>query len=63
MPNKNQTFTMLEGDDYNTVRQQANKTNAATRRADSYYKDNNLEIHEVVPMKFGGSPTDTRIGT
>lgn len=58
MPNQNQTFVMLEGQDYNSARDQANKVNAATRRSDSYYSDNNLEIHEVVPVKFGGSPTD-----
>jgi hypothetical protein len=48
---------ILEGDEYDAARKLANKTNQAIRRANpEYFKG--LEIHEIQPIKFGGSPTD-----
>jgi hypothetical protein len=49
-------FRMLEGEEYLTARTIANKTNAAIHRAAPYLKS--LQIHEITPVKFGGSPTD-----
>ncbi|WP_252238413.1 RHS repeat-associated core domain-containing protein [Clostridium sp. VAP51] len=58
MPNQDKTWTFLQGGDYDEARKSANKFNSNLRRSDTYYKDNKLEIHEVEPVKFGGSPTD-----
>ena len=33
-------------------------TNNNMRSADPYYANNRLEIHEIEPVKMGGSPTD-----
>ena len=49
-------FRLLEGVEYTSARSLANSTNAAMRRANpSLYKG--LQIHEIHPVKFGGSPT------
>ena len=49
-------FRLLEGAEYSAARKLANSTNAAMRRANpSLYKG--LQIHEITPVKFGGSPT------
>jgi filamentous hemagglutinin len=50
-------FRLLDEDQYEVARNAANKANAALRRADpeSYV---GKEIHEVHPVRFGGSPTD-----
>lgn len=50
-------FRLLEGAEYTSARNLANSTNAAIRRANpEMFKG--LQIHEIHPVKFGGSPTD-----
>lgn len=49
-------FRLLEGAEYTTARNLANKTNAILHKAMPELKG--LQIHEVNPVKFGGSPTD-----
>ena len=50
-------FRLLEGEEYKSARNLANSTNSAIRRADPSSLEG-LQIHEVHPIKFGGSPTD-----
>ena len=50
-------FRILEGAEYDKARELANKTNANIHRDRSDLKGK--QIHEVHPVKFGGSPTDT----
>ncbi len=47
---------MLEGDEYDKARDFANKTNADIHRNRPDLKG--TQIHEMHPVKFGGSPTD-----
>ena len=49
-------FRLLEGAEYKTARNLANKTNAAIHKDNPQLKG--LQIHEIQPVKFGGSPTD-----
>jgi len=50
-------FRLLEGAEYTSARNLANSTNAAMRRANpEMFKG--LQIHEINPVKFGGSPTN-----
>jgi RHS repeat-associated protein len=50
-------FRLLEGAEYEAARKLANSTNAAMRRADpDMFRG--LQIHEIHPVKFGGSPTN-----
>ncbi|MGN0495921.1 MAG: polymorphic toxin-type HINT domain-containing protein, partial [Lachnospiraceae bacterium] len=49
-------FIVLEGDDYAISRKQANRSNRKLHRMYKYLKG--LEIHEVLPVKFGGNPID-----
>ena len=58
VPNRDKVWHMLEGEEYINARDEANAFNRSTRRQNSYYANNNLEIHEIEPVKFGGSPTD-----
>ena len=58
VPDKNQIWTFLEGDDYKGVRDTADAFNRNMRSSDPYYSNNGLEIHEIEPVKMGGSPTD-----
>ncbi|MCC6999825.1 MAG: RHS repeat-associated core domain-containing protein, partial [Deltaproteobacteria bacterium] len=46
----------LEGEQYDAARKAANKENARLHRADPSLKGK--QLHEVKPVKFGGSPTD-----
>lgn len=57
-PDENKIWKILEGDEYNQARKEANKVNGKTRKNDPSLKEDKLEIHEVEPVKFGGSPTD-----
>ena len=50
-------FRLLEGSEYAAARSLANKTNAGIHKAAPYLK--NLQIHEINPVKFGGSPTSS----
>ena len=58
VPDKNKVWTFLEGDEYNSARDSANTFNRNMRSDDLYYANNRLEIHEIEPVKMGGSPTD-----
>lgn len=58
VPDKNKIWTFLEGDDYTGARDAANTFNRNMRSSDPYYSNNGLEIHEIEPVKMGGSPTD-----
>jgi hypothetical protein len=49
-------FRLLQGTEYASARGLANKTNAAMHKANPNLKG--LQIHEIHPVKFGGSPTD-----
>jgi len=57
VPKPSGPFRLLEGAEYDAARKAANKANAALRRA----KPANYagkHIHEIHPVKFGGSPID-----
>ena len=56
LPKPSGPFVLLEGAEYETARKAANSANRAMHRADDSLKG--LQIHEVHPVKFGGSPTD-----
>lgn len=58
VPDQNKVWTFLEGDEYNSARDSANIFNRNMRAADPYYANNGLEIHEIEPVKMGGSQTD-----
>lgn len=49
-------FRLLEGSEYTTARNLADKTNRAIHKSNPQLKG--YEIHEIHPVKFGGSPTD-----
>jgi hypothetical protein len=50
-------FRLLQGAEYDAARKAADEANAALRRADPG-KYAGKQIHEIHPVKFGGSPTD-----
>jgi hypothetical protein len=50
-------FRLLNGDEYDAARAAANSANRALREADPVAYAGK-EIHEIHPVKFGGSPTD-----
>jgi hypothetical protein len=56
VPKPTGPFVMLEGADYAAAREAANRVNAAMHRADPALRG--MHIHEVQPVKFGGSPID-----
>jgi hypothetical protein len=49
-------FKLLKDQAYNAARRLANNANRSLHRADPSLC--NKEIHEIKPVKFGGSPTD-----
>jgi len=49
-------FIILEGDEYINARKLANNTNANLHKMNENYVG--MQIHEIHPVKFGGSPTD-----
>jgi hypothetical protein len=49
-------FRLLEGEEYDVARRAATLANRALHRANRSFAD--LEIHETVPVKFGGDPVD-----
>jgi hypothetical protein len=49
-------FRLLQGGEYNAARTAANSANRALRGADPSLVGK--QIHEIQPIKFGGSPTD-----
>lgn len=57
LPKPSGPFRLLTGAEYDAARNAANKANAALRRSDPA-KYAGKQIHEIHPVKFGGSPTD-----
>lgn len=55
-PKPDGKLKLLEGDDYDAARKAANTENARLHRDNPSYKGK--DIHEIHPVKFGGSPTD-----
>ena len=49
-------FRILEGEEYITARNEANTANSLLHRQDPLLKG--MQIHEIQPVKFDGSPTD-----
>jgi RHS repeat-associated protein len=56
VPQPEGPFRLLEGQEYQTARQAANKANRAMHVADPSLAGK--QIHEIKPVKFGGSATD-----
>lgn len=50
-------FRLLEGAEYNSAREAANKANRALRREQGL-AGKPVDVHEINPVKFGGSPTE-----
>jgi hypothetical protein len=55
LPRPTGPFRLLEGAEYDAARAAANQANRAIHQADSSLAG--LQIHEIQPVKFGGSPT------
>lgn len=49
-------FRLLDGEEYITARRLANQTNAILHKQNPTL--DGFQIHEIHPIKFGGSPTD-----
>jgi len=56
VPKPEGPFKLISGTDYQAARAAANKANQALHAADPSLSG--LQIHEIKPVKFGGSPTD-----
>ena len=56
LPRPQGPFRLLEGAEYDAAREAANAANRAMHQADPALKG--LQIHEIQPVKFGGSPID-----
>lgn len=50
-------YRILEGEEYDTARKLANSVNNGLHRSNPSLAG--LDIHEIHPVKFGGSPSDT----
>jgi filamentous hemagglutinin len=57
VPRPQGPFRLVEGAEYDTARALAKKANAAIRR-DQGLAGQAVDVHEIQPVKFGGSPTD-----
>jgi len=55
-PPEGTTYRLLTGTEYNDARKLANNTNRKLRKEWNVPADH--QIHEIVPVKYGGSPTD-----
>ncbi|MGY4751930.1 hypothetical protein ACVNHC_18895 [Pannonibacter sp. Q-1] len=55
-PPQGTTYRLLSGSEYADARRLADNANAQLRRQGVV--PTGYEIHEIVPVKFGGSPTD-----
>jgi len=55
-PPQGSTFRLISGGEYQDARRLANNTNARLRR--SGVVPSGFEIHEIIPVKYGGSPTN-----
>ena len=56
LPKPTGPFRLLEGAEYDAARAAANQANRVIHGADSAL--DGLQVHEIQPVKFGGSPTD-----
>ncbi len=56
VPRPGGTLRVVEGAEYQEARKAANSANSAIHRADPSLAGQ--QIHEIQPVKFGGSPTD-----
>jgi hypothetical protein len=56
LPKPTGPFRLLEGAEYDAARTAANQANRAMHQADTALRG--LQLHEIQPVKFGGSPTD-----
>lgn len=52
-------FRIIEGEEYRSSRSIANKANDKIRRTKGL-RGVSVDIHEVHPIKFGGSPSDQK---
>ena len=57
LPKPEGPFRLLKGEEYSAARKAADKINDATREANNM-RGVPYDIHELQPVKFGGSPTD-----
>ena len=57
LPKPSGPFRLVDGDEYINARKVANQVNAALRKPDPA-KYAGQQIHEIQPVKFGGSPID-----
>ncbi|UPG87751.1 RHS repeat-associated core domain-containing protein [Luteibacter aegosomatis] len=57
VPRPEGTLRVVSGEEYRAVRRAANSANQAIRR-DQGLIGKAVDVHEVKPVKFGGSPTD-----
>jgi len=57
VPRPNGPFRLLDDVEYDAARKAANSANRAIRKADPVTLKGK-EIHEIQPVKFGGSATD-----
>lgn len=57
VPKPQGPFRLLEGAEYNAARDAADAANSAIRREQGLV-GKAVDVHEVQPVKFGGSPTD-----
>ena len=55
VPKPSGPFRLLEGAEYDAARKAANNANKAIHAANPSLKG--MQIHEIHPVKFGGSPT------
>ncbi|MGR4866916.1 RHS repeat domain-containing protein [Caulobacter sp. LARHSG274] len=56
LPKPQGPVRLLQGEEYTAARNAANQANRAAHKADPAL--NGLQIHEIKPVKFGGSPTN-----
>ena len=57
VPRPQGPFRIVEGAEYDAARAAANKANAAIRREQGLVGQP-VDVHEIQPVKFGGSATD-----
>jgi hypothetical protein len=57
VPRPEGPFRLVEGAEYEAARAAANKANATIRREQGLVGQP-VDVHEIQPVKFGGSPTD-----
>ncbi|NMR25099.1 hypothetical protein HH219_05985 [Pseudoalteromonas sp. NEC-BIFX-2020_015] len=57
VPKPNAPVRLIEGDEYKAARKTANAANRNIRQQNNLIGQS-VDVHEVQPVKFGGSPTD-----